>query len=133
MRKATRRRIWDVKLNPVRVAVIQAMACDLSGLDVQLLLTVTQIKSGEIDRHVHHVAVVMVKVCRALASAGVGPEALPACQRAAECLNSFEHGQVMAPADRQCLLDVFEWLQAQREAVGDAAFVHTAAPYLVAR
>ena len=133
MRKLTRRRVWNVKRNPVRTAVLLTDAKDLSALDAQMLLTVAQLKVGQFDPDCLHVTGVMLSVCRSLARDGIGPEALVACSRADAVLASLQQGQPVTDQQRADLVELADWLHAQREAAGDAVFLRAAAPHLIAR
>lgn len=130
MRKATRRRHYAL-INPIQYALAGAAITPSSALD-QLrtveLSALQQFKAGEPSVQDWRTVADMVNLCETLARDGVGPEALPACEKAEAALlaghaRHSAHGRIgRAAGEYEALLDVFEFHDLQRQSIARAQY-----------
>lgn len=86
MRKRTKRKVWPL-VNPVAMAIEGACISTNDALDqlrVRELASIDNLTKGCATEVDYYNIKALIGICRAMASAGIGPEALEACKRASE-------------------------------------------------
>ena len=129
MRKSTRRKVWRTDMNPVYLAVLDLPTAkeDLIALLILEAEGIARLQLGAARPRDVWFLERMVETARAMANAGIGPEALPSCDAAQLALNRIEETPAGAHlADVHALSELHRWHQAQREA-GTAADYRRAA------
>ena len=130
MRKRTKRKVW-AKVNPIAYAIEGAAITpseQLNQLRQKELSAIDALTRGKGSESDFYDILAMMMVCRCMAQAGIGPEALEACDRAEECLiaDLARHqatGKVgTTGTGLQAYRDVYEYHDIQRQSVSRSEY-----------
>ena len=130
MRKRCKRKHWDPARNPVKQAnAARLFDGDTLTMKVAELLTLDELKAGQLSAMGFHVLHCMSAISLRLAEDGVGPEAAQACHALNRLLPSALSDGHVSEALIRAAREVHEYHQAQRELCDPASYAKAAAPY----
>lgn len=130
MKKRTRRKVWGL-VNPVQHAIEGAAYVPdelLAPLRLRELGAIEAFRTGTAGLQEWHDVNAMHGLCETMARAGIGPEALDACDRAEAALidaaRRFERTRKMGTTGPglQAFRDVYEYHDLQRQSVARATY-----------
>lgn len=125
-----RRRIYQL-VNPITMAIEGAAITPddkLNKLRALELTAIEQFVNGTADEMAWYHVDGMRRVCEAMATAGIGPEALPACDTCEWALNQVRerHERTgrwgVAGTELQAFRDVYRYIDLQRQAIDRRTF-----------
>lgn len=130
MRKRTRRKYWNPALNPVKQATAARLFDgDTVNMALAELLTIDELKAGQMTSNGLHVLRCMSSISLRLAEDGFGPEAAQACHALNRLLPTALSDGHVSEALIHAAREVHEYHQAQRELCDPASYAKAAAPY----
>lgn len=98
-------------------------------MDLQALEALQDLRNGQVSWFSGQVLVAILSISRKLATAGIGPEALPTCNWCQALLVRANAGQALRPDQLRAFEDLVQFNQAQREADPEA-FKAAALPFV---
>lgn len=127
MKKRLDRRKWDARLNPIRLAGYRNPPTEAELLSARLAeaQAIGSLADGIGTTHDAGVMLLMLRIAGAMATAGVGGEALPALRAATEAMGAVKQtgrGLWLASADLVTLREALAWHEAQRLAASGADY-----------
>lgn len=124
-----RRKLQFRRPDPLRNSVRSACA-DLTSIRIAHLLALAELKRGNASGDTLRVLAAAIGTSERLARAGVGPEALSACQAARRALTAIAvTNGTAADADIAAVTELYSYWEAQVAAATGAEFASAAAPF----
>jgi hypothetical protein len=130
MRKRCKRKCWDPALNPVKQAnAVRLFDGDTLSMKVSELLTLDELKAGQLSAIGVHVLRCMSAISLRLAEDGVGPEAVEACRKVNRLLPAALLEGRVSDELLSAAVQLHEYHQAQRDLADRISYAKAAAPY----
>lgn len=131
MKVANRATRWPRLANPVLAALRKPVIVSLSPItmDLQAAQAVKALRDDRLSQFDGLVLEAMTFITSKLARQGIGPEALPCCERCQALLARLKAGHTLEADQVHAFDDLIGWNQAQRDAAPDD-FKAAALPFI---